>query len=208
MSSISQKEDRFDEVFDSQKIFRVLMDSMSRPGKISRLAAHSFAAAPEGFNPYVLSVLKTLCDNNVSIAVGDEGNREWHRYLEINTNAVAEQVKEADYVVFRGDTYTDSFAQLNPGTLEFPQDSATAVISVTGLSGAEEAAEQAPDCVLIMAGPGIKDKITVRVRGLDRQYIAAFAEHRVIFPLGVDVILADTAGNVACIPRTTSVEVV
>lgn len=208
MIHTSQKEDGFDEVFDSQKIFRSLMDGMSRPGKVIKLGSHSFTLFPDGFNPFVLSVLKTLCDNNVSVAIGRADTAEWHRYLEINTGAVACQLNESDYVVFQGEKYDEDFSLLNPGSVEFPEDSATAVISVTHITAAQKTSCQDPYCYIRMAGPGIKDKNFVGVLDLDWKYINTFSETNAIFPLGIDVILVDQEGNIVCIPRTTKVEVV
>lgn len=54
------KEASFDEVFDSQRCFKILMDAMSRPGQVFRLQEHHFSKSPEGFNSNILTILKTL----------------------------------------------------------------------------------------------------------------------------------------------------
>ncbi len=130
------RETAFDEVFDSQATFRALLESLSRPGQIQRLPERDYPGAPRGFCPPVLSVLKTLCDHRVSFSLGS-GIRaaDWVRYLEVNLATPHEGVERADYVLFSGAAYDPDFSLLDRGLPEFPESSATALLSVERLGG-------------------------------------------------------------------------
>ena len=200
------RETAFDDVMDSQHVFRVLLDSMSRPGKVYELNSKQYRGTPEGLNPFTLSVLKTLLDHRVTFSLGGMfAPPEWISYLRINTGSSWAEQELADYVVFEAQNYTDGFTRLKKGSLEFPERSATALLSVTELHNAADG--ESFFIALTLRGPGVKDTTTVHVRGLDRRYIDALALMNVFYPLGIDVILFDDVGRVTSIPRTSKVEV-
>lgn len=201
------KETGFDIVFDSQQVFRLLMDAMSRPGKINKLTDYGFTSIPSGFNPYVLTLVKTLGDNTVTFSIAGDRKESWESYLEINTGAKLDFVNQADYVVFQGPIFSQDILTVKRGTLEFPEDSATAIITVDCLGKKEDSILTAPASAFTMRGPGIKDVITLKIGGLDKKFGQALAEANAIFPLGIDIIMVDVEGQLACIPRTTKVEV-
>jgi alpha-D-ribose 1-methylphosphonate 5-triphosphate synthase subunit PhnH len=201
------RETAFDEVFDSQKTFRVLLEAMSRPGRVCGLPRPLYRGTPAGLNPSVLTVLKTLCDHRVSFAVaGPEERTAWVQHLAVNTVAPPAVPESADFVVFDGSTYADAFARLKRGEPEFPERSATAVITVKQL---ETAAPAGPSegCLLLLSGPGVSGSVRLAAAGLDRRYMEELILANAILPLGVDVVLLDAAGMVSCIPRSTAVKV-
>lgn len=213
------KEISFDEVFDSQKIFRILLDAMSRPGRAYQLPVHSFAGTPANLCPYVLSVLKTLCDWTVSFAATGQDAALWQEYLELNTGCPVRPAEEADYVIFPGSVYCPEFAALKRGRAEFPQESATALILVNKIRAIEvenlsEAGKnnfpKEKECrvLLVLSGPGIEKKHYLCLEGLTEQYIHSFKEMAVSFPLGIDAVFLDNSGQVACLARTTKAEVI
>lgn len=193
------KESGFCEIFDSQKNFRAIMDAMSKPGKVKKLTEHKFINYPANFNPYVLSVLKTLGDNSVSFSAPVEALK----YIELNTLMVTENLKKADYHVFYGDRYLNEIMDVKIGTAEFPEDSATLVISVEDIKEGTSSGLSAR-----LKGPGIKDFNDITFKGLDIRYMADIKELNSSYPLGIDVILVGLDGSIACISRTTRLEVV
>jgi alpha-D-ribose 1-methylphosphonate 5-triphosphate synthase subunit PhnH len=200
------RESGFDDVFDSQAVFRMLLDSMSRPGKICRLPSHPYKAPPQGFCPPALSILKTLCDHRVTFSIGGVHARaEWIRYLEVNLASSFRNVEKADYVLLDGASYDGAFALLNRGSVEFPESSATALLSVTALAEGVDSSE-APICDLVLTGPGVDGKTRLSVSGLDPAYAAERSRTNRHYPLGIDLFLVDPEGRVAGIPRTSTVE--
>jgi len=106
-------------------------------------------------------------------------------------------------VIFDGREYDGDFSRLNRGTLEFPEDSATAVLCVQELFDSGEL----PGFELRLTGPGVKDLGQLFVTGLDARYLAERSEANRYYPMGIDVFLLDASGRLAGIPRTSVVEV-
>lgn len=199
------KEALYDEVFDSQKNFRVLLDAMSRPGKVASLHPHRFGKFPEGFNPHVLTLMKTLCDNSVTIFSHD---KSYEDYLQANTGAeTVSSPAMADYALFGGLRYSGAFARLKTGVPEFPEDSATAIVTVDSLAAGACGDFCDDTLALRLKGPGIKNSNTLFINGMDGEYAAVFSNLNRVFPLGLDLILADPEGRISCLTRTTKLEV-
>ena len=197
----------FNDVFDSQATFRALLDSMSRPGTISQIPRVAYKAPPHGFCSPALSILKTLCDHRVSFSLGEaQSIPEWIRYLEVNLAAPYRALEMADYVLFDGSAYDAGFARVKRGSLEYPESSTTALLFVSRLSLHPDESD-GPGCDLVLAGPGVKDRVRLSVTGLDPAYASARAAVNRDFPLGVDLFLVDTDGRVAGVPRSSAVEV-
>ena len=201
------REVEFDDVFDSQATFRVLLDSVSRPGTIGLIPSIPYKAPPRGFCPPALSILKTLCDHRVSFSLGEaQATPEWIRYLEVNLAAPYRRLERADYVLFDGSAYDAGFARVHRGSLEYPESSAIALLCVTRLSlGPDES--EGPACELVFAGPGVKDSVRLSVAGLDPAYAVERKTVNNLYPLGIDLFLIDPDGRVAGVPRTSRVEV-
>lgn len=201
------RETAFEDVFDSQRTIRTLLDVLSRPGTVGSLPHAPYQFCPPGFCPPVLSIMKTLCDHRVSFSVGSAENRQqWVRYLEVNLATPFKAVAEAEYAVFDGTVFDADFSLLSRGTLEFPETSTTALISVGGLAGgAEKSADAAT--TLRLSGPGVRSFAFLGVTGLDARYLEERTRANRSYPLGIDLFLVDTSGLVAGIPRTSTVEV-
>ncbi|MGA2615058.1 MAG: phosphonate C-P lyase system protein PhnH [Spirochaetia bacterium] len=199
------RETAFDEVFDSQATFRVLLDSLSRPGTIRILPLRPYESAPAGFCPPALSILKTMCDHRVSFSVGSSGLRpDWVSYLSMNLATPFRHVDVADYVLFEGERFDADFTRLNRGTPEFPEFSATALLCVGRLS--EEGDPGRAGYALRLSGPGVKDAAILSVTGLDPRYLEERSKANMFYPMGIDLLLVDKDGRVAGIPRTSSAE--
>jgi alpha-D-ribose 1-methylphosphonate 5-triphosphate synthase subunit PhnH len=202
------RETAFDDVFDSQKIFRVLMESMSRPGSIHRFAPIQYAGTPNGFNPFVLSVLKTLCDTNVTFAIVDEPCRDWTRYVERNTATRITSPRNADYVVCLGNRMPDCFPLVKRGTLEYPERGATVLLVVESIRHTLSGEMTRPCGILRMEGPGIKGTRVIALSNLDVEYIHTLARSNTHPPMGIDTFFVDTEGNISGAPRSARMEVI
>jgi len=211
---MTRRETAFDEVFDSQATFRALLDCMARPGTVGELPRADYQAAPHAFCSPALSILKTLVDHRVTFSVaGASGRADWIEYLRLNLSAPFQGPDAADYVLFEGSMYHNDFSRLKLGSLEFPESSATAILSVAALSGRRSAGSpsagtDAPSCDLSLTGPGVRDRENLAVRGFDPRYVEARARANQLFPMGIDLLLVDANGCVAGLPRTSRVEVV
>lgn len=207
MNAYGVKEADFDEVYDAQKNFRILMDSMSRPGEVFKLCNNNFIKTPQGFNPNFITILKTLGDNIVSFSLGNIQSEEIQKYIEVNTGMHCANLSEADYVLFKGCEFDERIMELNLGTFEFPEKSATLIIETENILQGKFTDSFRSKVEITMMGSGIKDKNIVTICGIDKRYIEGLININSMFPIGVDVIFVDHEGNLTCACRTTKLEV-
>jgi len=195
------RESAFDEIFDGQAVFRVLLDCLSRPGTVGQIPSLSWSGTPAGFPSSALAVLKTLCDHRVSFAVGSHENRDaWSAYLALNLGCPSRPVEAADYVLMDGVSFDPGFVSLRRGTPEVPEDSATVLLAVPRISAGPSAGGAR------IRGPGVKDVAHLGLPGLDPGYVTARESANAFYPQGIDVILLDADGRVAALPRTSRLE--
>ncbi|GGB07274.1 phosphonate C-P lyase system protein PhnH [Puia dinghuensis] len=212
-----QRETLYDAVFDAQADYRLLLDAMARPGKINKLPRRGLTPPP-GLSEAAASVGFALLDANAGFFVDGE-DVAITRYLVVNTSARPVGIAEADFVFAGGLASPSLVASMKKGTLAYPDEGATLVVDVEelaaevrGLGREVEAAERhvTPDSdstlALTLSGPGVAGERVFFVRGLNTTLVQALQECNAEFPLGVDLVLADGAGRIACIPRSSKVK--
>lgn len=188
----------FDEpVFESQSVFRMLMDGMARPGTIRTVS--SDAGQPDPLGGAAGAIALTLCDHEtpvwLSAGLAKSSVGEW---IMFHTGApVTREKAEARFAFVEAGAALASFGLFAAGTQEYPDRSTTLVIEVAALG-------EGP--LLTLTGPGIQNATTVKVKGLPDVFPRLWADNRALFPRGIDVIL--TAGKtLLCLPRTTKIAV-
>lgn len=179
-------------VFDSQRVFRCLLQAVSHPGKL-------FTLPPFECDP-LESAARTLLDHEVTFHVLGEQAAEIEERIPQLTGARVSPVEEADFaLVSSGDT-AGAVLRLGRGTLERPERGATAIYAVEELSNSGTLA-------LKLSGPGVPGTRTLGIEGLAPAEVEGIREARQDYPLGIDVYLIDFAGRVAGLPRSTRLEV-
>ena len=180
----------FDPVFDSQRVFRCVLQATAQPGKL-------FALPPTGVAPRE-AVALTLLDHEVAFcAVG--GPPEDAERISGLTGSRIVPLPEADFALFSGGSGV-GISTLERGTLERPETGATAIFAVRRLSNTGT-------FTLKLSGPGIPDGRSLGAEGLSAEEAEAIRDSRQDYPLGVDVYLVDDAGQVAGLPRSTRLDV-
>jgi alpha-D-ribose 1-methylphosphonate 5-triphosphate synthase subunit PhnH len=182
-----------DPVFQSQSVFRALMDAMARPGTIMPLGATATPPAPLGAGAGAIAL--TLCDDGTPVwltnALVQSSVPAW---LSFHTSAPVTNVKpEARFVFIEAGGIVPGFDQFALGTQEYPDRSSTLVIEIASLTGGPE---------FVAAGPGIKGEAIIAPKGLPEIFLTLWSENRGLFPRGVDLILV-AGTDVLCLPRTT-----
>jgi alpha-D-ribose 1-methylphosphonate 5-triphosphate synthase subunit PhnH len=195
----------FDTVFDSQQIFRLLLDSMARPGKIARLPEINLEV-PLNQSIYPVVILLTLIDHEVSFSLVDSRRSQAETdnlagFVARTTGSKRAQPAQADFVVAYGGNSGGAALQAKRGSLSYPNDGATLIYEVAALDDREP-----NPMVLELTGPGIQNGVDLGVRGLDEADARQIIENRSEFPLGTDVILTDHSGRMACLPRSTRIK--
>ena len=197
------REVRYDEVFDAQRHFRSVLDSVARPGKINRL--HSVELEPpSGLNAASVLVAFTLMDatstfHAVHMDRGESG------YLALNTGARWTEIGDAQFLFAAGEETPEFLDSANCGDLIYPDTAATVILQIADAS----TTPLASGLTLALEGPGIDGTAMLFVRGLSADLLLALQARNAEFPLGLDSILtfADGAGCpcVAALPRTARV---
>jgi alpha-D-ribose 1-methylphosphonate 5-triphosphate synthase subunit PhnH len=191
------RETAYDEVFDAQRHFRSVLDSMSRPGKVNRLTGLSLNPPPS-LNKAAAAVVFSLLNADVSfhLASFDDATVA---YLEANTASRVKPVDQADYIVLNGTGDEAPIHTAKLGLPAYPETGSTAIIQV-GHAGKTSAIG---GLQLTLEGPGIETREIVFVTGLRPELLAALKAKNTEFPLGVDAILVTADESVLCLPRTT-----
>lgn len=170
-----------DPVFDSQSVFRSVLNAAAYPGAIERLAHRP--GAPEGLDPAMASVVLTLCDLDTPIwsdaALSSEAVST---YLRFHCGApLVAAAADARFGLI-GDAAAmprlDAFAM---GDERYPDRSTTLVVTVPSLTEGPQRQ---------WSGPGILRRRTVAVAGLPDWFWADWALNQGLYPLGVDVLFA------------------
>ena len=183
MTSTLLKKYDFDTVFDSQKVFRRILEAMSNPGRIVQADG-------------ILSVAMTLLDNEVSFHVC--GSPDLSEEIVSLTLAGREAVETADYIfVCDRDGIISAVKNAKCGTLTDPHKSATVIIIDNGES----------DCRVTLRGPGIKGQTEFMVSKVVIDTVATRDAQHYEYPQGIDFLFISGAGDLLAIPRLTRMEV-
>ncbi|HEY0200793.1 MAG TPA: phosphonate C-P lyase system protein PhnH [Burkholderiaceae bacterium] len=188
---------------DSQAVFRVALEALSRPGQVLAVPRH--AQTPANAPAAAACLLLALLDPEVrmwvsaSIAAGDAP--AWLRFHTGCQIVDAPEQAQFAWVGHAGEMPPlDTFMQ---GSDLYPDQSATCVLGVASL-----AAQDAPDG-WSLNGPGICGASALCVGGLDGAFTSRFLQewraNRGRFPCGVDLFLA-TDSQVVGLPRTVNIE--
>lgn len=178
-----------------QDTFRVLVDGMARPGTVALLTE---MRADDGSWAAALAVLQSLLDHEVTFALvaGDAFPRE---QILRRTGSRPADVTEARFILADAAGALAAVQQADHGTIEYPHESGTVVIAATAVGNGP--------LRLRLTGPGVDGETVLALGGVGPDVFEALAERNEQFPLGIDVILAGQDGRVACVPRSTKVEV-
>lgn len=188
----------------TQLVYRRLMDCMARPGQIADLD-------DECLGPILvitsrreaMAVALTLIDNEVSFNVCNDWDAAFSGLVRFQTGGVLAGLADADFVFMNGDSDPETIRETKRGTLNFPDQGATVIISGLDIQAELDGQSRA---FLELEGPGIQDRETLTVGGLSEEIVRALIEVNEEYPLGIDLILL-SEGRMACIPRSTKIRV-
>jgi alpha-D-ribose 1-methylphosphonate 5-triphosphate synthase subunit PhnH len=179
-----------------QSVFRALINCMSRPGTIGSLPLNTLQSSP---NPAVTAIVRCLVDHEVSFSVVN-GDRVFSEQLLRFTGSRQAEPDSADFIIEMDPTSIDAVNSAKIGTDEFPNESATVIVSVDSLASGP--------LTIHLTGPGVKSRRSLPVRGVTSAVVRAISDRNQDFPLGIDVVLVDADGRIACIPRTSAISCV
>lgn len=186
-----------DPVFDSQAIFRAVLDAMARPGRI--VAMPRGIDAPDGLAPAAAQTCLCLLDQTMSVWLDDVVRTPAaETYLRFHTGCdIAEDPAQANFALLSGNGRIADIGLFNPGTPEYPDRSTTVILQIDGLiegSGTR------------LTGPGIESERRLDVREAPAGLWRTVAANNSLFPLGIDFLFV-SGNRMAGLPRSVQVEV-
>ncbi len=190
-----------DPVFDSQAVFKAVMDAMARPGTV--LPIKSLTTPPAPLSATAAAVALTLCDHDTPVWLDTRlaESAAVYSWLGFHTGApLVDKPAEAAFALVADPARLPQLADFAQGTQEYPDRSATIVLQVAapspnGLQGHR---------TFVLEGPGIRTTAILVASPLPGNFIEQWNDNRARFPRGVDLILA-APGAVACLPRTVRI---
>lgn len=183
--------------FDSNAVFRVLLDALSRPGRIYDLPVA--VATPDGLNATSTATLLAMADMDTTIWLSPSCmTRAANDHLKFHCGCpISDDVAKADFAVARIDDDLSFITRLSVGNAEYPDQSATLILMVNEITNAP---------AMKLTGPGIRNSHDLDVKNLPASFHIWRSENHHIFPCGVDVIFASPT-QIAALSRTTRIEV-
>jgi alpha-D-ribose 1-methylphosphonate 5-triphosphate synthase subunit PhnH len=175
-------------VFDSQKVYRLILEAMSNPGRIVNIK--KYADKLFGDNPAFLAAAMTLLDNETSFNACENGR--FSDEIASLTLAKRETLEDADFI-FACDfgDIKSAIQNAKRGTLSDPHKSATIAIQNDGT----------PSLRLTLAGPGIDGRVTLDATQTVKCALDLRDAQKHEYPQGVDLLFISSAGELAAVPR-------
>lgn len=195
-----RRETSYNEIFDSQQYFRLLMDSMAQPGRINTLYALD-VAPPQGLNKASALVAISLLNADVSFCSTSANQTEITQYILLNTSASPVDITTADFIFIEGSSDGVEIRDVKTGTLPYPEEGASLVINVEAVRAQADGA----GLTITTSGPGVQSPTSFYIKGLNEDILKNFTSVNSEFPLGIDAIFADNDNNIVCIPRSNKI---
>src|SRR5262249_45799692 len=161
------RETAYDDVRHMQEAFRSILESLSRPGRITVLAPVAITPPPQ-LNTASAFVAFALLDGDVSFdLVNMTGDGE--SYVRAATRPQEKPVASATFVLADGSSPAGMLEGIQCGSLAYPDTAATLVLQVEGLSH-----NPIPEGLkLTLSGPGIETRASFYARRLNPDLLLA-----------------------------------
>ncbi len=184
----------FDEVFDSQQVFRRLLEAMANPGRRCSIQTQSeklFGNAPD-----MLAVAMTLLDAGISFCAPE--NPALTEQILLLTHAKPVPMGQADYLfVTSAEQLLAAVQNAKEGTLENPHASATLIVGLPAMRD-----EQA----VRLSGPGVDGQLSIVLPYPLTKAMQLRDEQEYEYPQGIDYIFLLPESELLCIPRLVKME--
>jgi alpha-D-ribose 1-methylphosphonate 5-triphosphate synthase subunit PhnH len=174
-----------DSTAQSQVVFRSALDAMARPGTPVSIPAASLVSPTPGTHAAAASVLLALLDQDCALWLSPTlANGPAAAWLRFHTGCQMEQdCSKADFVWAASIAELPPLHQLKQGSAEYPDQSATCVVNVTGWRAAAGSEAE----VVSLRGPGVRDVLTLAVDGMDASFVQRHHAMQAHAPCGVDI---------------------
>jgi alpha-D-ribose 1-methylphosphonate 5-triphosphate synthase subunit PhnH len=188
----------YDTVFDAQQHFRLLLDSMSRPGKINTFPTIDILP-PSGLNQASALTGFALLNADVTYFIAGNNAHDIAGYFLINTGSRQVEIAAADYIFLPEEYGVDSLEEARIGIPTYPEDSATIIAEAARVSEYPHDGAFA----ITLKGPGVDGEAKIFISGISTEILGFVNEQNAEYPLGIDLIITDRYNHVLCIPRSS-----
>ena len=193
MSQLSKKHS-FHEVFDSQGVFRLVLEAMSNPTRTVSLG--HYAKKLFGAYPAMLAIAMTLLDPETLFCTCETG--AFADDIAMLTLAKKSTLPEADFIfVCTPESLPAVIEDAKCGTLAHPHKSTMVILQNDGDA----------DCDVVLQGPGIDGSAAVRVTSLVKTALQLRDNQCYEYPQGIDYLFVTGDGALFALPRLTRWEV-
>jgi alpha-D-ribose 1-methylphosphonate 5-triphosphate synthase subunit PhnH len=194
-------------VLYTQKVFRSILDSMARPGKINVIEPFPlhFAANEIDFAPFILGIASTLLDIEVGFHVVDSNLAKLSADVAFHTNSRAVSIQEADYIFMTSGDDPLKLRNAKRGNLDYPDSGAMVIMVVDSLQEKTPAGNNS-GLALRLKGPGILNEKVIFVSGIAESLLQMIHDLNSEFPLGIDLILVNQE-RIMCLPRSITFDI-
>lgn len=185
-----------DPVFESQRVFRGVLDAMAQPGRV--IALDGAPSNPAPLHPATIAIALALLDFETPVWLDHAaGTAETVAHLRFHCGCpIVDDPARARFAIIADPGVMPQMDVFDAGTDEYPDRSATLIVQARTLSAGHG---------LRLTGPGIETEARLEVHGLAASFWEALRANHARFPRGLDVLL--TAGaSLAALPRTTWIE--
>jgi alpha-D-ribose 1-methylphosphonate 5-triphosphate synthase subunit PhnH len=181
----------------TQEIFRILMQSMAHPGRVYSLPGQNEYS--ENNFDYFSGLFSSLLDHEVKFGIiGAKTSDKLMEYIYMLTRAEHVTPDKADYVIISGGSSDGRITEVSTGTADYPDRGSTLIYFADEI-GSDDGIK------MTLSGPGIKDRQTCSVSGVDRKDMEIVKSMNSEFPLGVDIIFIDVKNRITSIPRSSKI---
>jgi len=174
-----------DSTAQSQLVFRCALDALARPGTPVGIPAASLVSPSVNTCAASASVLLALLDQDCTLWLSPTlANGPAAAWLRFHTGCRVEQdCSKADFVWAASIAELPPLQRLRQGSAEYPDQSATCVVEVTGWRTAAASDSEA----VSLRGPGVRDVFTLAVDGMDAGFVQQHHAMQAHAPCGVDM---------------------
>jgi len=183
-----------DPVTASQKVFRAVLDAMSRPGRIGTIDETMEPPAPLSVG--AASLLLALADHDTPIWLAPEiRTPATAAFLRFHCGSpLVDNPADAAFAVATGDGLP-ALDRFGAGDDAWPETSTTVIVQLDDLAEGRG---------ITLTGPGIETEHRLAATGLRDGVWSEWTDNGALFPRGIDLVLVADR-RIAALPRTTAV---